>query len=324
MGAMTATATAPANIAFIKFWGKRDAKLNIPYNDSISMNLSNCQTETSVEIDPKLKIDEIRVNGEEVQGGKRERVILVLEEARRLAGSKHLAKVESKNNFPTGAGIASSASGFSALALAASWAYGLKLSPREVSKLARLGSGSACRSIPDGFTYWKKGTNHDSSYAVQFAPVGYWEIRDIVTVVATEAKKSSSTEGHALANTSPYFGVRLKKLPNRLSLMRKAIREKNWVVFGETLEEEAVDLHVMAMTSRPPVFYWNEGTIAVMQSLRSWRDEGLMGYFTMDAGANVHVMSLERDAAEIERRLKQIPEVKFTIMNKPAAGARLL
>jgi len=317
-------ARSPANIAFIKFWGKKNSELNIPFNDSMSMNLSDCYTTASVEFSSDLADDLIVINKEKVEGNKRGKVVKFLDLVRQMAKSNARARVVSENNFPMAAGIASSASAFSALALAASAAAGLNLNTKQLSILARKGSGSASRSMLDGFGYWKAGTSDETSYAVQLAPKNYWNLRDIVTVVSNKEKKFSSGEGHAAALTSPYFQTRIKNLPRRLKEMKDCFRQKNITMFGELLEQEAVDLHLMAMSSVPPIFYWNEGTILIMRKLREWRNEGLLGYFTIDAGANVHVICTEEDADELEKRLKQLPGVEFTIMNRAGDGAKLL
>lgn len=318
------TVVSPANIAFIKFWGKKNPKLNIPFNDSISMNLSGCTTTTTVQFSDKLKSDKIIVNGKEVGGLGNDRVKLILNEIRKMAKIKLKAEVNSKNNFPSDAGIASSASGFSALALAGSVAAGLKLSEKELSILARHGSGSACRSIPDGFTYWREGTNNSSSFAFSIAPPEFWDIRDLVTVVSKEKKKSGSTEGHGAATTSPYFWLRIKNLSRRIKILKSAILKKDFDTFGQNLEEEAVDLHVMAMTSHPPIFYWNSGTMDVIHAVIKMREEGMACFFTMDAGPNVHVICRGIDESKIKKVLEKLPGTIFVISNKPAKGARII
>lgn len=317
-------AVSPANIAFIKYWGKANPKLNIPFNDSISMNLDKCLTKTMVEFDPRLKKDEISINEEKVEGNKRDRVVEILDFIRKKAGIKTYAKVNSKNNFPSDAGIASSASGFSALALAGSAAAGLNLSVVELSRLARMGSGSACRSIPDGFTYWKKGKNDETSYAFQIAPPDFWDLRDIVAVTSLGDKKTSSTEGHELATTSPYFSTRLKNIKKRTQGVKKALLERDFKRFGEFVEAEAIDLHVMAMTSHPAVFYWNSGTMSVMEKIFELREKGILCYFTMDAGPNVHIICLGKDKERIKNVIGKLPLVRKLIVNKSGKGARII
>ena len=318
------TVVSPANIAFIKYWGKINPKLNIPFNDSISMNLSDCLTTTTVEFDKKNKKDKILINNKEVEGSKKERVVQILDLIRKKVGIKLFAKVESKNNFPTDAGIASSASGFSALALAGSRAAGLSLSQKEVSILARMGSGSACRSVPDGFTYWQKGKDNESSYAFQIVPADFWDLRDVIAVVSKGGKKVGSTEGHELATTSPYFSVRIKNIEKRTKNLKKALLVRDFKTFGELVEEEAVDLHVMAMTSKPPVFYWNNGTMDVMKIVFELREKGTLCYFTMDAGPNVHIICLGKDESKVKKAIQKLSSVYSVISNKAAAGAKII
>jgi len=320
-----ATAKSPANIAFIKYWGKKNTELNLPFNNSISMNLSNCFTLTTVEFAKRFKNDRVFIDNKEVLAGKKDRVIDIINVVRKKSELKWKARVISKNNFPADAGIASSASAFSALALAASKAAGLNLSIKELSILARLGSGSACRSVIDGFAEWKSGRDTQTSFAVQLAPSHHWHLVDIVSVVTKEAKKNSSTEGHSIALTSPYYKMRLVELQSRIKKLREALLKKEFEKFGQLVEEEAIDLHLIAMSSRPAVFYWNEGTIEIINALQKWREEeGVLAYFTMDAGPNVHVICQEKDKREVNRRLKKLKNVLSTIVNKPTDGVKLV
>jgi diphosphomevalonate decarboxylase len=288
------------------------------------MNLSNCLTTSTIEFLPELTKDEVVINGQKVDDKALARTVAFLDVVREWSGMKTKAKVYSQNNFPSDAGIASSASAFSALALAGSRAAGLKLSAKKLSILARMGSGSACRSVVDGFGEWQKGTVSENSYAKQVAPVSHWDLVDIVAVVSAEKKKTGSTEGHNEAETSPYFRQRLVNLPKRISSLKKDFLKKDFDEFGKLLEEEAIDLHVMAMTSKPPIYYLNSGTFSVMAKLKELREKGTGGYFTMDAGPNVHVICQGKDALKINRELKKLPSVKFTIVNKPCKGTRLV
>lgn len=300
------TVKSPANIAFIKFWGKKDPKLNIPFNSSISMDLSNCYTVTSVQFDEKLNKDQIRVEGKDLSDSKRDRVIHILDLVRGMSGKKIFAKVVSKNNFPSDAGIASSASAFSALALAASKAIGLNLSEKELSILARRGSGSASRSVNDGFSEWVAGSSDKTSYSKSIAKPNHWDIRDLVVVVSVGAKKASSTEGHSVATTSPFFATRQKNIKKRIAALRSALLNKNYKKFGELTEEEAIELHVMAMTSKPAIYYWNEGTMEVMSTVRELREKGTLCYYTMDAGPTVHVICQGQDEAKVKGCLSKL------------------
>lgn len=327
---LSATAVAPANIAFVKYWGVQDAALTIPLNESISMNLDRCLTTTTVTFDPRLNADEmlIKLHGEDEQAAKGsflERVVAQLDRVRALAGIDTRAHVRSENNFPSDAGIASSAAGFAALTTAAVAALGLDLDDKSLSILTRQsGSGSACRSIPTGFTYWRNDGTDQGSYAVSVAPPQHWSLADVVAVVSTGRKSVSSADNHRRVYTSPYLPARLQEIPRRIEQTLQAIRDRDFRSLGEVCEADAISLHVIAMTAQPPTFYWEPGSLAVIHALHQWRDEGLYGYFTIDAGPNIHVICQHRDADEIERRLQALPEVEFTIANGPGEGARVI
>ncbi len=326
----TATAVAPSNIAFVKYWGVADAGLTLPYNESVSMNLDRCSTTTTVTLDGALDADEVVIAwyGQPplaVDGRQRERVTAHLDRVRALAGTDHRARVVSANNFPADAGIASSASAFAALTLAAAVAAGLGLAERDLSILARRsGSGSACRSIPDGFVHWHNDGTDGGSYAASVAPAEAWALADVVAIVDSDAKRVTSADNHQRVGTSPYFPVRLQEVPARVEETLLAIRDRNLGLLGAVCEADAVSMHAIAMTTVPPTFYWTAGTLAVMHAILNWRDEGLFAYWTMDAGANVHVICAAADRPEVQQRLEGLPEVQFTIANGPAPGARLV
>lgn len=318
------TVKSPANIAFIKFWGKKDSKLNLPFNNSISMNLSDCYTITSVEFEQNLKKDKIFVGKQNLKGDKRDRVVRILDLVRKMAHKNVYARVNSKNNFPSEAGIASSASAFSALALAASRSIGLNLPERELSVLARLGSGSASRSINDGFSEWRVGKSSDTSYSFSIANPNFWDLRDLVVITTKAAKKASSTEGHFLATTSPFFKTRQNILKKRTFQLRSALLKKQFKKFGELLEEEAIELHIIAMTSKPAIYYWNQGTVEVMATVRGLRDKGILCYYTVDAGPNVHIICLGNNENKIKQVLSRLSGVIKIISNKACKGARII
>ncbi|HEX6035675.1 MAG TPA: diphosphomevalonate decarboxylase, partial [Anaerolineales bacterium] len=232
----TATAQAFANIAFIKYWGNRDNTLRLPSNGSISMNLDGLYTRTTVSFQPSLPFDELIINGHEVTGHGLDRISYILDIIRGMANIYDRAEVMSENNFPSGAGIASSASAFAALALAGSRAAGLNLSEPELSRLARRGSGSASRSIPGGFVEWQVGTNDEDCFAFAIAEPGHWDLVDCVAIVSAVHKKTGSTEGHSLAWTSPLQAGRVADAPRRLDICRKAILERDFDTFASIVE----------------------------------------------------------------------------------------
>lgn len=303
---MKATAVAPANIAFIKYWGKADEELRLPLNSSISMNLSACTTTTTVEFSSDFEKDMVS------EGFDEKRIIAHIDRLRKLAGVQLRAIISTKNSFPKSAGIASSASGFAALTVAAVTALGLKLSEKELSVLARLGSGSACRSIPDGFVKW------EGSFAYSLYPLDYWDLLDILVIVQHSQKDVSSSAGHDLARTSPYFQKRLDALPERLIRCEQALKNKNIVLLGEVIEEDCLDMHHVMQTQSPPLFYWNEKT---KQVIRAIKKSGLPVYFTIDAGPNVHLICEAKDEKQVIDSLGNTCQI---IVNKPTRGAHII
>lgn len=321
---MKATAKAPANIAFIKYWGRKNEILRLPANDSISMNLSEVFTITTVEFSEGYEKDEVEHIGKEMDKKEEKRIIDHLDRIRNLAKIKTFAKVLTKNNFPTGTGIASSASGFAALTVAGVEASGLKLNERQLSILARQGSGSACRSVPDGFVEWKSGSSSNSSYAHTLFPPGWLNIVDILAIVEKKTKKISSSEGHTLTGSSPFYKARISGMKDKLKKIKQALLNKDFKTFGEISEAEAVNMHTVMMTSCPAIYYWTPETMRIILSVAEWREEGLPIYFTIDAGPNVHLITLFEDIDKTIRRLKKIEGIKGIIINKPAEGTKTI
>jgi diphosphomevalonate decarboxylase len=320
----SATAQAHPNIAFIKYWGNRDEALRLPSNGSISMNLEGLYTRTTVSFQPSLPFDELIINGHEVTGPALERASSFLSLIRDRSKIASSAEVVSENNFPSGAGIASSASAFAALALSASRAAGLGLSERELSRLARRGSGSACRSIPGGFVEWHMGTDDEDSYAVSIAGSDHWPLVDCIAIVSEAHKKTGSTEGHAIASTSPLQAARLADTPRRLELCRRAILERDFEALTTVVELDSDMMHAVMMTSNPALHYWMPASLDVMNTVRSWREQNVAACCTVDAGANVHVLCLEKEAQEITRRLRAIPGVKDVLTAGVGGSAKLV
>ena len=320
---MKATAISCANIAFIKYWGRRDHTLRLPLNSSISMNLDNATTITTVMFDPALEADHVTIEGTETTEKAAQRVSDHLDRIRTLAGMQHRARIVSRNSFPMGTGIASSASAFAALTAAAAAAAHLDFSERVLTILARQGSGSACRSIPAGFVEWHTASTSDQSYAEQIAPPEYWDLCDLIAVVQTEHKSVGSSKGNALVETSPFAAARLAAAEQALPVVRRAILERDFTLFGEETEQEAIRMHAVAMTSQPSLLYWSPATVGIMQAVRDWRQAGLESYFTIDAGANVHVLCQSADADVLADRLRALPGVQDVLANRPGAGTIL-
>lgn len=345
---MKVTAVAPSNIAFIKYWGRKDEVLRIPENGSISMNLSNLLTTTTVEFNPDLTYDVVmlghsgnkakpkhpesptgmRDSGQARMTGFEQheikRVITHVDRIRSLAKIHYKAKVVSKNNFPTSTGLSSSASGFAALTLASAKAAGLNLSEKELSILSRQGSGSACRSIPDGFVEWLDGDTDKTSYSVSLYPPDYWDIVDVVAIVSKSKKEIVTSQGQKLANSSPFFSVRLAGIKEKINLIKKYMEEKKFSAFGELMEQEALELHAIMLTSTPSLIYWLPGTLKVMHAVRKWRQGELEVYFTVNTGQDIHLICQKKDVEKIVKKVEEVPDVQKTIVNYPSKGAYLI
>ena len=320
----TATAQAHPNIAAIKYWGNRDNTLRLPMNGSISMNLDGLTTRTTVSFQHSLAMDELIINGHEVTGGGLNRVSYILDIIRGMADVTDRAEVITENNFPSGAGIASSASAFAALALAGSKAAGLNLSEPELSRLARRGSGSASRSIPGGFVEWQVGTTDEDSFAFSIAPADHWNLVDCIAIVSASHKKTGSTEGHAIAPTSLLQNARVTDAPRRLDLCRQAILDKDFNAFASIVELDSDMMHAVMMTSTPALHYWRPASLAVMNSVRGWRMDGLPACYTVDAGANVHVICPEDQAQTVEKQLREIKGVENVLVAHAGGAAKVV
>jgi len=322
-----ATALANANIALVKYWGKRDEKLILPYNGSISMTCEGLFTITTVEFSKKYPRDVIIVNDEELKKDEKD-VLGHLERIRKMAGIKERAKVVSKSNFPVAAGLASSASGLASLTLAATEAAGLKLSLKELSILARQGSGSACRSVYGGFVEWLKGKRKDGkdSYARQIVDENYWpEFRMVVTILSKEKKEIGSRAGMAqTVKTCPYYKDWVRTVEEDLKIVREGILKKDFQKVGSRAEYNCLKMHALMMTTKPPIIYWQPITLEIIREVILWRKEGLECYFTIDAGPNVKILCLERDEKEIKKRLSKIKKIKKVMIAKPGQSAKII
>lgn len=319
----TATAIANPNIAFIKYWGDKDPVLRIPANGSISMNLESLHSRTTVTIDPDLEGDELILDGRVPGEMAVERVTRFLDHVRQLSGFSEFARVSSENNFPTGSGIASSASAFAALSLAASAAAGMELDQAALSRLARRGSGSACRSVPGGFVEWQPGQDDEDSYAFSISPPEYWELIDCIAIVSQEHKETGSQDGHLLAETSLLQTVRVEDTSRRLDLCRQAILNRDFEALAEVVELDSNLMHAVMMTSQPQLIYWQPATLGVMQSVGEWRRKGTPVCFTIDAGPNVHVITAGEHSPQVIADLIHLPGVIKVLASRPGGAVHL-
>jgi len=324
---MKVTAIAHSNIALVKYWGKRDESLKLPYNNSISITLDQLQTRTTIDFDSAYKEDVFVLNGERLeQSAETLKLQKYVNYLRQQAGVEDPLMFQSENNFPTGAGLASSASGFAALTVAGAHALGLELTDCELSMLARQGSGSACRSLFGGFVEWQKGESQDGSdsYAVQIAPPTHWDLQLFIVISSQGKKQISSTQAmRSTVETSPYYQGWIDSIDADLENVRQGIQTKNLQAMGETAEENCLKMHALMLSTIPPLLYWNETTLTLIKRIRQWRQEGLPCYFTIDAGPNVVVFCTKGNAKHLKNRLSEIDNIQQIIECRPGPGPTL-
>ena len=321
---MKATATAQANTALVKYWGKRDEKLATPMNSSISMTLDSHSATVTVEFSGKYRKDTAILNGSPVPGKTMARLVRQVDLVRKTAGIDLRARGEARTNFHVGVGLASSSAGFAALTLAACTAAGLEPNRRDLSILSRQGSGSSCRSIYGGFVEWRASTTSKNSYAVQLAPEDWWDIRDITALVSTDQRKVDTRGGMKIAKeTSPFYAAWLSQTRKDIRAVEKAIRERDFTSLGKIAERSAMMMHGTAITATPRLVYWTPETLRVMHEVMLMRDDGTECYLSCDTGANVHVLSLPESESLIVRRLGRLGVVKHVDVGKPGSGARI-
>ncbi|MBY7141841.1 diphosphomevalonate decarboxylase [Virgibacillus sp. NKC19-3] len=325
---MKATAKAHTNIALIKYWGKRNEPLILPTNSSLSLTLDGFSTTTSVEFRENLANDHVTINDETISGESYRRVSGFLDLIRQTAGEKHLyADVHSINDVPTAAGFASSASGFAALAAAATKAIGLQLSDQELSRITRQGSGSATRSIYGGFAQWQMGGRPDGSdsYAVPIASQDHWDIRVAAVVLSDTRKNVSSRDGmRRTVETSAFYDGWLGSLADDLEQIKEAIMDRDFEKTGKIAEANCLKMHATTLGANPPFTYWTDKTVAVMQTVQAMRAEGIPAFFTIDAGPNVKVLYLPENEKTVEKTLRDIPGAEDVILSKPGRGVSFL
>ena len=323
----TAKAVACANIALIKYWGKRDIALNLPAVGSISLTLEALKTKTRATFDPNLDKDYLIINDQQGSESQRKRIEKFLDIVREKSGIRLFAEVKSDNNFPTGAGLASSASAFAALSLAATHASGLELNKKDLSGLSRRGSGSATRSIYGGFVEMKKGKDASGKedFAIQLASQDYWDLRLLILITSKDEKKMGSTKAMNLtAKTSPYYQEWVKSSGKDLDEMRKAIREKDFEKLGDLAEYSAMKMHALTLSSRPPVLYWNSTTLELIEQVRALRNNGIPAYFTIDAGPQVKVISLPDHINTLKSHFESFPGVENIMESKLGPDVELI
>jgi diphosphomevalonate decarboxylase len=351
---------AHPNIALVKYWGKsreHSAHLNIPTNDSVSMtkesiNVSKCGidliTHTTIEFSEEyhedrgfLKTKDKLVPFNQIQ---MKRILKVVDALRDVADIPLHFKMVSQNKFPTAAGLASSSSAFAALATCTADALALKFDNIELSKYARLGSGSASRSLHGGFVYWNKGDSHDTSYAEQICPCNEFNIAAVIAVIDRGEKKVSSDIGQEAAHSSIFNQIKVKEAQKQAGEMRKAIQDDDFTTVGGIAEKSCLYMHSVMMTSEPPLFYWKPNTLRVIKTVVNTRNqylqtykaiekginqkekEGTECYFTVDAGPNIHCLCRTEDLDAVQKMLQNIgiPERNTVRVRQAQYGTKIV
>ncbi len=316
-----ARAVAHSNIALAKYWGKADVERNLPAVPSLSLTLDALSTETSVEFDAAFDSDEARLDDRAVVGRPLARIVELLDRVRKQAGISERARVLSRNNFPTAAGLASSASGFAALALAATKAAGLDATPAEISALARASSASAARSVYGGFASLGAG----AEAAERVAPPDHFPVSMLVAVTATGPKAVGSTDGmQHTAATSPYYAAWVEHAPALYKEVRAAVIAGDLELLGAAAEQSALMMHASMLAARPAIVYFSSVTLSVMERVRALRESGTPAFYTMDAGPHVKVLTTPGDATSVAAALFDVPGVQRVIRCAPGPDAHLL
>ncbi|MSP24732.1 MAG: diphosphomevalonate decarboxylase [Myxococcales bacterium] len=333
-----AIAVAHPNIALAKYWGKREHGRNLPSVPSLSITLAGMTTTTRVEL---AAMDTLELNGVATVGRACERAValldLIWQEAGRERqhegqgegqgeGERPRLRIVSHNDFPTSAGLASSASAFAALAVAANAVLATGHSTERLSSLARRISASAGRSLYGGFVELPAGGDEaEPLFARPLAAVDHWPLRLVVAVTTETEKEVGSTEGmNATSRTSPLYAGWLAAAPDIFARIRAAVLARDLETVGLAVEESALTMHATALAAQPGILYWNGATVEVMHAVRRLRRQGLPAYFTIDAGPHVKVLTLASHAAAVTTEIAAIPGVLRTISAEPGEGARLI
>jgi diphosphomevalonate decarboxylase len=320
-----ATAMAHPNIALAKYWGKREDGANLPAVPSLSVTLAGMMTTTRVAFDASLESDELVLGGARAPAEATARVSRLLDRVRAASGRADHARVTSLNDFPTAAGLASSASAFAALALAASSAAGLAYDPRTISDLARRSSVSAARSVFGGFVELRAGRAGDAFLGADpVAPETHWDLRVVVAVTSERPKDVGSTDGmrHTVL-TSPYYPAWVASAPVLCARVHDAVARRDLEALGLAAEQSALLMHAAALGASPAVVYWTGATVEALGEVRRLRARGVAAYATIDAGPHVKVLTTPADEAGVAAAMRAVPGVLRTISTCSGPGARL-
>ncbi len=317
------TATACANIALVKYWGKRSKALNLPAAGSLSITLDALRTRTTVELSPSLEADELELDGQPASEKARARASRFLDLVRKPDAPR--ARVVTSNAFPAASGLASSASGFAALAVAAADAYGLDADASALSALARRGSGSAARSIFGGFARMDRGVREDGQDAVARPIASKVELGAVIAVARAGEKEIGSTEGmDRTTATSPYHASWLAQVDRDLAAAETALAQADLDTLRTIVEGSCLAMHADAMAARPGIIYFAGVTLWAIQQIRALQRQGVPVMFTIDAGPHVVALAPPQHLDQIEAALTNgHPDLDRLIKSKAGEGAHL-
>jgi diphosphomevalonate decarboxylase len=331
------TAVATPNIALIKYWGRRNIEINLPFNSSLSMTLDySLSTETTVTFSKMITSHRITLDGKTIAldrgDEKLQKMKVVIDEMLRIGGYSEdfKADIYSRNSFPGGVGIASSASGGAALVCAANESLDLDLSKKDLSIMARKISGSACRSVLGGIVKWKRGSRKDGSdsYSVMVFGPDYWEeLTDLIAIVSEDKKDIPSSEGHDItSSTSPLFKLRPSLAEDSIGKAIHSIRAKDFDSLGEIVMKESNNMHAAMMDSWPPIMYLNDSSRHIMKVIADLNEaEGrIVAAYTFDAGPNPHILTLSKHASKVERELRDSRSIKRILKSGVGIGPKIL
>ncbi|MDJ0758632.1 MAG: diphosphomevalonate decarboxylase [Woeseiaceae bacterium] len=316
---MRETATAQPNIALIKYWGKRDTELNLPAVGSISITLSDLFTSMTVEFEDNLEQDELHLNNEQ-----NDKLLPRLSHAIDIAagGDRPRARISSECNFPIAAGLASSASSFAAVVVAASAAMGIERSVGELANLAGRASGSAARSLYGGFVELEN--SGDAVVVSELLPADAWPLDVVVAVTETGPKPVGSTEAMEISRrTSPFYERWVGDQADDLASARNAIAARDFAALASVAEHNCLKMHSVMWSSRPPIVYWNDATLACLQTIRQLQSDGVDVFFTIDAGPQVKAVCDTADTDTVETALRATDGVRDILRSGLGEGARL-
>lgn len=319
-----ATAVAHPNIALVKYWGKADTGQNLPAVGSLSITLEGLTTTTRVQFDPTFATDEFEFSGSVVPA-MASRVTSCLDEIRRRTGTVSRALVQSDNDFPTAAGLASSASGFAALVVAADAALGTGLPRSELAEIARRASGSAARSIFGGFVELSLVDSGRRTDTRQLLEPSAWPLQVVVAVTESAPKAVGSTEGMVLTErTSPYYTAWVASSPADLGEARMAVERRDFEALADISESSCLKMHGLMMSARPGLLYWNGATVECLLVVRRLRAEGVPVFFTIDAGPQVKAVCRPEALERVRGELAAVPGVEMLLSAGLGEGARAI